>query len=188
MKPEHMILLGVCAAIALGVIAYYLARFLKGKLTLELPVTTVAPKQSLSGTLTVHAKKDIHGLLIVALVGRMRKKTRSSGGKSRSELVDVFRRETVLEEQSEFPAGCTKNYQFEFIAPSSSEVRPGEELLRNVADKMDGIAGAALKLGASAVSMMQGRIYWHVEARLDATGVDLYTKHNVTVDLRHEKS
>ena len=40
-----------------------------------------------------------------------------------------------------------------------------------------------MNVGANLVDEMQGRIEWHVEARLDAKGVDLYAEKNITVNL-----
>ena len=60
-------------------------------------------------------------------------------------------------------------------------------MMRRAASQVGGIFGAALNLGASAVGMMQGRIIWHVEARLEADGVDLYAKKSLTVNLRDER-
>ena len=179
---DGSVILVIIGIVLLGIIAYYVARFLKGKLTLELSSATVASKQPLSGTLTVHAKKNIHGMLIVALVGQVRKTVRKRKGNS-SELVDVFRQETVLEEEREFPVGFTEQYQFTFVAPTSTEARSGQGVLRNVAEKVGGTWGAVMNVGANMVGEMQGRIEWHVEARLDAKGVDLYAEKNITVNL-----
>jgi hypothetical protein len=173
----------IMAVVAIGVIAYYVARYLKGKLTLELPVKIVDSNQVLSGKLTVHAKKNIDGLLIVSLVGRIKQK---KGRNDSSEWVDVYRRDSVLEEQRIFPVGYTQQYPFEFTAPTSTEVRCIDEIIKSVANKVGGAIGIGIKLTVAVLGIRQGRIYWHVEARLDAEGVDLYTKQKIRVNLKME--
>ena len=42
---------------------------------------------------------------------------------------------------------------------------------------------SVLNLAASAADMMQSRLYWHIEARLEVEGVDLYTKQKVYINL-----
>ena len=54
-----------------------------------------------------------------------------------------------------------------------------------MADKAgEGMMGSVMKMAAGAADMMQGRIYWHVEARMDVDGVDLYSKEKVDLNLR----
>jgi hypothetical protein len=48
----------------------------------------------------------------------------------------------------------------------------------------DGLAGSMMKMAAGAADMMQGRIHWHIEARLDVPGIGLYTKAEVDLNLR----
>ena len=47
-------------------------------------------------------------------------------------------------------------------------------------DVMDNV----LKVAAGFASQTASRIFWRVESRLDAEGVDLYTKEKVQVNLR----
>jgi hypothetical protein len=180
---DGSVILGIVAVVLLGVVLYYVARFLKGRLTLELSSRSVDSQQPLSGSLTLQAKKNINGLLIVALVGRREKRRRTSK-RSSTEWVEVFRQENVLEEQREFPAGFLHQYQFTFVAPTAKEARSGDEAFRRLANKVSGVLATALNLTADTVGMRQGRISWHVEARLDAAGVDLYTDQGITVNLR----
>ncbi len=41
-----------------------------------------------------------------------------------------------------------------------------------------------MNLAAGAVDLTSGRLVWHLEARLDVRGIDLYAKKQVTVNLR----
>ena len=54
------IIIAVVVLILGGVAAYYIARFMKGKLELQLSRSSASSEELLSGRVTVEAKKDIH--------------------------------------------------------------------------------------------------------------------------------
>ena len=179
-------IIGAVVVVIIGaIIAYYIARFMKGKLTLELSRNAAASGESLSGRVDVEAKKAMRGLLKVSLVGREKRKTRSHSSNNHStEWVEVYRQDQILEETCDFPAGFSHSYDFEIIAPTSEQARQGGGMLKAAAEKAgDGMMGSMMKMAASAADMMQGGIYWHAEARMDVDGVDLYTKEKVNVNL-----
>ena len=178
--------IGVIVVIVGCVVAYYAARFMKGKLELQLTRDAASSEELISGRVNVEAKKPIQGLLKVSLVGREKRKKRSSSSDSNStEWVEVYRYDNVLEETREFEAGFNQSYDFDLLAPTSSEVRSGAAALHGIASAAgDGVAGGLLKAAAGAASFMAGRVYWHVEARLDAKGVDLYSKEKCQVNLK----
>lgn len=180
------IFIAVLVLILGGVIAYYVARFMKGKLELTLARNTASSEQLLSGQVTLTAKKPIHGLLKVSLVGReKRRKRRSGSDNDTTEWVEVYRYDHVLEETRDFEAGFMQSYDFDLLAPTAAEARSGGSIMRAVADGMgDGAISTVMKVAAGAADFMQGRIYWHVESRLDADGVDLFDKEKCTVNLR----
>lgn len=181
------IVIGVVAVIVIAVAAYYIARFMKGRLKLELLSNAADSGQPLRGKIALEAKKPINGLLKVSLIGREKRKKRSlsSSDNDSYEWVEVYRQDKILEETREFPAGFTKNYDFEIIAPTAAEARSGGAMLRQAADQMgDSVMGGIAKIAAAGVDLMQGRIKWHIEARLDADGVDLYDKERCQVNLR----
>ncbi|MDX1566069.1 MAG: hypothetical protein R3236_11715 [Phycisphaeraceae bacterium] len=178
------IVLGIVILIVLGIVAYYVARFMKGRLKLELSSNAADSGEPLSGKVAMEAKRPIRGLLKVSLVGREKQRTRSSSGNDSTKWVEVYRQDQVLEETREFPAGYTKTYAFEIVAPTSAEARRGGAILNKVGEKAGGAVEKVLKVAAGAANLIQGRIYWHVESRLDADGVDLYTKRRAHVNLR----
>jgi hypothetical protein len=178
------IIIAVVVLIGGGIAAYYLARFMKGKLELELARSSANSEELITGQLTLEAKKNIRGLLKVSLVAREKRTKRDHDGDKSTEYVEVYRYDQVIEETREFQAGFRESYPFDLLAPTSAEVRSGSAALKGVADKAgDGVMGGVLKVAAGAASFMAGRLYWHVEARLDADGVDLYTKEKCTVNL-----
>ena len=183
-----MIIYIVIAAVVLilgGVAAYYIARFMKGKLELELSRDSASSEELITGRVTLEAKKSIHGLLKVSLVGREKRTKRDRDGDKSTEWVEVYRYDQVLEETRDFEPGFREDYPFDLLAPTATEVRSGGAALKGMAEAAgDGVMGGVLKAAAGAADFMAGRVYWHVEARLDADGVDLYTKEKCTVNLK----
>ena len=180
------LVIGIFALIIIGVILYQVARFLKGKLELKLIKDSVSSGDALKGGVTVTAKKPMRGQLRVALVARKKKRKTgaSTNDTTQYKWVEVYRRDEVLEGKREFPAGFSQNYTFEILAPTSSEARQGGASIRATAEALDdGTMSSVLNLAASAADMMQGRLYWHIEARLEVEGVDLYTKQKVYINL-----
>jgi len=157
----------------------------KGKISLDLITDTVTTGERLNGRLTIAIRKPVRGLLKVSLVGKESRKRQGSSGGSR--LVEVYRKDHVLEETRDFPAGFTQTYPFEIIAPTASEARPGEAVLRELAEvassQNSGAMASVLKLAASGSRHFKKRIYWCVEARLDADGLDVFTKWRIKVNL-----
>lgn len=178
------IVIGVVVLIVVGVAAFYIARFMKGRLALELMRDSVSSEELISGKVSLEAKKPIHGLLKVSLVGREKRSKRRAGKNNGTEWVEVYRYDHILEETRDFEAGFTQEYAFDLLAPTSQEVRSGAAMLKAISDQAgDGVMGGVLKVAAGAASFMAGRVYWHVESRLDADGVDLYTKEKCHVNL-----
>jgi hypothetical protein len=179
------VLIGVLVVGVLAVVGYYVARFMKGRLKLEMARTAADSGETLGGRVTVEAKRPIQGLLKVSLVGREERRRRRHGNdRDTREWVEVYRQDRILEETREFPAGYTKTYAFEIVAPTSTEARRGGGALRKAGEEAGGAMGAVMKMAAGAADLLQGRIRWHVEARLDAEGVDLYTRRRAHVNLR----
>lgn len=169
-----------------GFAAYYLARFMKGRLKLQLSQSNADSEQLIAGTLSLEAKRNIRGLLKVSLVAREKKVRRDRDGDKSTEYVEVYRYDHILEEERDFPAGYVQDYVFDLLAPTQAEVRSGATALKHAAAAAgDGVMGSVLKVASSAASVMGGRLYWHVESRLDADGVDLYTKEKCTINLTH---
>ena len=180
------LVIGIFALIIIGVILYQVARFLKGKLELKLIKDSVSSGEALKGGVTVTAKKPMRGQLRVALVARKKKRKTgaSTNDTTQYKWVEVYRRDEVLEGKREFPAGLSQNYTFEILAPTSSEARQGGASIRATAEALDdGMMSSVLNLAASAADMMQSRLYWHIAARLEVEGVDLYTKQKVYINL-----
>ena len=191
MEMQQIILFGIAlvlVAILLPIIARSLRRVatsFRGRVLLEILSDKASSGERLIGRLTFTSKQEIRGLLKVSLVGQERR--RRSVGSSKSDTVDVYRVNQILEETRDFPAGFTRTYDFELVVPTATEARPENEIL----DELGGIAdrqgsklmGSFLKLVAAKNKRSLGRIFWSIESRLDTEGIDLFEKKRVQVNL-----
>ena len=136
------ILMGFLYALGIGIIVYYVGRFvlrlMKGKLELELHETIAVPNHPFHGSVMLHAKRPIRGLLMVSMVGRER---RSSGNadSSGSDWHEVYRKDHTLEDMRDYNPGFRQVYDFELNPPTDSEIHAKTNLLRGMADLIGGV-------------------------------------------------
>lgn len=167
-----IIVISIFVLILLGTGVYYLLRFLRGKITLSLPVTTFSPGDTIKGSFELHAKKPINGKrLVVSLIGTQHERTRQKDGKSNSRSYEIFRQEILIEEAREYPAGYKEVYPFELPVPASD----GPEFMNN--DLLRSLVSAASFLGNRRIE-----VRWRLEARLQAKGIDLAGSRRVTLN------
>ncbi len=171
---DSTILTIVIAIVAIGLIAtgaYFLARHLRGKIKLQLPVTGFNPGDTIKGSFELHAKKPITGKrLIVRLTGTKHIRTKR-GDKTETHSHEIFRQEELIEEGRDYPAGFRESYAFEMAAPKSgqSEV-PGGDMLKTIAQT------------ANMIGNRRVEIRWKLEARLIAKGVDLVGSRRIYIN------
>lgn len=178
------VVISAAVILALGGAAYVFARYLDGRIRLELTRDTVDSGQDLDGRVTIEARRPIRGLLRVSLVGREKRRRRRSGESERVEWVEVYRQDQVVEESREFPAGVRETHAFQLLAPTRVEARRGGSVDHVAEQTGDTVMSSVLRVAARAADALHGRIYWHVEARLEADGIDLSTKRKIDIDLR----
>ena len=164
-----IITVAAIALIATG--AFFLARYLRGKIKLQLPVTGFNPGDPIKGSFELHAKKPITGKrLIVRLTGTKHIRTKR-GDKTETHSHEIFRKEELIEESRDYPAGFRESYAFEIAAPQSgqSEV-PGGDLLKTLSSTVDMIGNRRVE------------IRWKLEARLIAKGLDLVGSRRIYIN------
>ena len=164
-----IITVAAIALIATG--AFFLARYLRGKIKLQLPVTGFNPGEPIKGNFELHAKKPITGKrLIVRLTGTKHIRTKR-GDKTETHSHEIFRKEELIEESRDYPAGFRESYAFEIAAPQSgqSEV-PGGDLLKTLSSTVDMIGNRRVE------------IRWKLEARLIAKGLDLVGSRRIYIN------
>lgn len=180
------IIVGVIVVGLLALGGYFLAQYLKGRLGLTLDQQSVATGEHLTGTVTVEAKRPIRGLLKVSLVGKERRRSRSTNESGNThQWVEVYRQDEILENTRDFPVGHKESYNFKLEVPTASGARgQSAAALREIAERVgDGALGSIMKVAAGAASRQHGRLSWRVESRLDAEGIDLATKRKIAVNL-----
>lgn len=162
MSVENMVFAGI-GLLVLGVAGYFILRFLKGSITLELPQTSFAAGETIKGRFRLVAKQPIDGnKLYVALVAEEVIKRKDSDGKDTTETHEVYRDEQVLEGKAHYEKGFDNEHSFEITVPGS-----GESSMESSA------VGQALNAIGALMNTNRRRIEWTLEACLDAKGIDL---------------
>lgn len=174
--PENAVLIVIAVTVGGGIaaaIAYYIARFLRGTITLELPRAVFSPGDTITGSFDLHTKKSIHGnRLIVSLIGVQVTKTYENG-KTRTRSREIYRDEFLVEEARSYPAGYTATHTFEISTPNMQS----PEFLKST-------VGQALTAAFRLLGDRSAHLKWKVEARLDAKGVDLATAKSISINTR----
>jgi len=130
---------GIVAIIVIGVIAYHVARFMKGNLKLQLSSNAYGSGQTIDGRVTLEAKRPIRGMLRASLVGRERQRRRgSSSSSSNHEWVEVF-----LEDEGWRP-----------VDPTFGESRAGPNRLKMATGTSQ--PESLLQMGLAAASALNG--------------------------------
>lgn len=165
------IIIAVAAVAVLGTGAFFLARHLRGKIRLYLPVTGFDPGDPIKGSFELHAKKPIKGKrLIITLIGTQHIRTKR-GDKTETHSHEVYRKEEIIEESRDYPAGFRKSYDFELTAPNKEQSEmPGNELIKSVVTAANMIGNRRIKMR------------WKLEARLVAKGIDLVGSKRIHVN------
>ena len=170
---NNTILLLIVGAVLIAVIAYYMARFLRGSLTLSLSRTAFNPGDTVTGSFDIHIKKPIEGnKLAVSLIGVQTTKTYGSG-ETRTHSEEVYREEVLLEEATTYTAGHTATHEFEITVPDAG-----------APEFMSSTLGKTLTKALRLLSNKHTRLNWRVEARLDAKGIDLTAAKTVTINMK----
>jgi len=164
-----LIIAGV-AGVTIAIIAYQVARFLRGSLKLVLQRTSFQPGEIISGSLNLLAKKPITGhKLTVSLIGVETTKT-NYNGKPQSHTREIYRDEVLVEDARTYSAGYQARYDFKIAAANASQpefMNPG--------------MGQVLASAARILSNTRSTIQWRIEARLHAKGVDLAATQRITI-------
>jgi hypothetical protein len=163
MNNQWTIIIWIIVIILIIIVWYFVMKFLKGKLKLNLNKTSFQSSEKITWILDLEVKKNISGhRLFVALVEREKTKTTNSQGKKTTRTQEIRRFEIDLEHEKEFSAWFKKAYQFEIPFPSNQE------------KENNWIANSVIQwIGLLTWNNSRKTIQWYLEARLDAKGIDL---------------
>ncbi|SES87007.1 hypothetical protein [Thalassotalea agarivorans] len=171
MSPE-VIFFSVIIAVVVAFVGYKLLAHLKGKITLHLNKTSFRFGETLTGHFDLEAKKAIEGNeLSVTLVAREKIEKRDSEGKRRTRTHEVYRNEKRLEGAKVYQAGSKANFIFEFFLPKTGTSEFAASTL-----------GQAMNMLGSLLTSERRTIEWHIEARLDAKGIDITDSQRIYVE------
>jgi hypothetical protein len=167
-----LILIAVAAGcLTITVIAYYIARSLKGSIKIYLPRTAFNPGDAITGEFVLNVKRHIQGnKLTVGLIGVKTTETYRNG-KTETHSQEIYRDERVIEEAKAYDTGHIAKHEFEMKAPNL-----------NAPEFMKSTLGQVLSAAATLLSNNNVRLKWRVEARLDAKGIDLAAAKSVMIN------
>lgn len=165
-ETTNLILIAVVVLGAAGAAAYYIARYLKGSITIALPRSSFNAGEAVEGSFELLARREISGnALTAALVASETTTERDFKGRSRRHTREIFRTGQTVEQARVYPAGYKGSYNFRITLPDGQFAAGGPML--------GGTLG--FLLGANR------RVSWKVEVRLDAAGVDLASSEKIYV-------
>jgi hypothetical protein len=175
------IVIAVVAVIVIAIVAYHLARFLKGSIKLQLGKRGFGAGDEVTGSFWLVTKRPVDGnRLYAALIGeevtRYEERDHDGGHRTRTRTREVYRDEQVIEEARRYPGGFRQQYSFMVRAPAGRQSQDLENLP----------GGRLLEAGLKGLQMLSGhhsQMRWKVEARLDAKGVDLADSAKVTINV-----
>jgi len=160
MNPEtaNILIVGGLLLAAAGVGAYYLARYLKGSVSITLSRNSFNAGEAVEGSFELQARKEIRANALTASVAAYETvRERDFKGRSKTRTREIYRTGQTLEQARVYPAGYRGNYNFRIPLP-------------------DGRFGSGGVMMGGALDFLGGasrNVSWKVEVRLDAEGVDL---------------
>lgn len=178
MDIEIIIVFSLAILVFLGIGIYYILRFMKGSLKINLNKKSFCSNDCISGLVELKAKKEIQSnRLYVSLIAQRRERRYSSNGKTNYRWINVYTQEKEIESSKNYTAGFSNKYNFELKVPFKSEVEGSLNVENEVLKTIVKVASALSNTG---------RLRWKLECRLDAEGVDLYSKKNISVSLSNK--
>ena len=173
MVISHSVLLligGGILAMAAAMNSYFVLRRLKGSVALEFANRAYSPGEVITGRVELLCRKPVEcHRFFVALVCEEVITTQDST----TRRVEIIRQEQDLAGGGQFPAGTQESYPFSLPVPAGGgmvrHIATGNQTVDNV---MNGLAVLATR----------GRFEWHVEARVDARGIDLARRRDVSIN------
>lgn len=170
MSTENMVFAAI-GLIALTVAGYFILRYLKGSIKIELDKTSFTAGETIKGKFRLIARQTIEAnKLTVALVAEEVIKRKDSDGKNITETQEVYRDEEVIEGKHLYEKGFDNTHDFELLVPGTSESSMDSSKM-----------GQALKTLGSMMDMNRRYLEWSIEVRLDAKGIDLTDSEKVYV-------
>lgn len=165
------IAISVGVVIVGSIIAVFVLKAMKGKLTLTLEKRGFNTNETITGTLRVELKKGIETRrLFVALNGYEERKSRDSDGEEKTERQELYRGERNLLVDETWSAGQDETYSCEIPTPTDGGSGGGW------------LGGVSIQLGDLQIGVGNTRMHRMVEARLDTPGLDLTSSQRIKIN------
>jgi hypothetical protein len=170
MSTENMVFAAI-GLIALAVVGYFILRYMKGSIKIELDKTSFAAGETIKGSFRLITRQVVEAnKLTVALVADEVIKRKDSDGENETETREVYRDEQVIEGKHLYEKGFDNTHNFELLVPASGESSMDSSKI-----------GQALSTVGSMMNMNRRYLEWSVEVCLDAKGIDLVDSEDVYV-------
>ena len=115
--PDNTLLIvigSVLILVLLGVVVYFVLRFLRGSIKLTMPQTSFGAGQMISGSFDLLTKKSIQGnQLVVTLRGVKITEYRDNDGDKKTRTDEIYGDQVVLEAARQYPAGHSARHDFQ---------------------------------------------------------------------------
>ncbi len=162
METVPLIILSVLGLAVLSVFIYFIIRFLKGSIKINMPINSFSYGENITGTFVLKTKKQIEGnRLYVSLIGK-EKRTTYSGTQRSTHYEEICRFDQNIEGARSYSGGYRQTYSFNLPFPTVSTPQQVNSQLGQVVTAV----GMFANIGTRS-------IVWEVKVVLDAKGVDL---------------
>jgi hypothetical protein len=164
------VVFGGLGAAVVGVVVYYILRWMKGSVRLEFENRAYRPGETIQGVVHLKCRKlvEANRFFVALLCHRVTRERRN--GKTHTHRHEILRQELDVAPAGQFAAGTTQMFEFALPIPArQATVSTGNETL-------DSILRAVASFGASQ------RLEWSLEARVDARGVDLASRKRISIN------
>jgi hypothetical protein len=173
--PDNTLLIIICAVLVLvliGVIIYFVMRFMRGSIKLAMPQTSFGAGQVISGSFDLLTKNAIQGNQLVVTLRGVKETEIRDGDKTKTRRDEIYCDQVTLEAAREYPAGYSAKYDFQIATPNVQSP-----------EFMNSGIGQTLVSAFRLLSDRRTRIKWKIEVRLDAKGIDLAASKSIQLNL-----
>lgn len=170
MSAENMVFAAI-GLIALAVVGYFILRYMKGSIEIELDKTSFEAGETIKGSFRLVTRQAVEAnKLTVALVADEVIKRKDSDGDNETDTREVYRDEQVIEGKHLYEKGFDNTHDFELLVPGSGESSMDSSTM-----------GQALQTVGSMMNMNRRYMEWSIEVCLDAKGIDLSDSEKIYV-------
>jgi sporulation-control protein spo0M len=174
MNKNQVIVYLICGGlgvVVIGIVLYYILRWLKGSVRLEVENRAYRPGDIIHGVVHLKCRQSVEAnRFFVALVCHQVTHERHEG-KNRTHRHEVMRQEVDVAPPGPIAAGTEQ--RFEFAIPIPGPQAP----LTTGNQTVDTVLRAVAGLGSNR------RLEWSLEARVEARGVDLAQRRRISINL-----